>query len=679
MPHNGSHIVDVETWWCKPGRQKKKKSIIVKKFHSKSGTKKSGSQCQPPIQLKFLSNHKSITIEWGELVDGNSEILPIFVGKEEGVDFTWKLKGKTILKHDAISNIKVHHNKVVKLEICIKGRPQLRWGEQSWNTSTNRNNRTNWESEASEATCISRWPEHFGAIQSCKTIFIVPKQKHQKKLVSLVEQLSLDFPSIFRRSNFKRLNTSVSNEKFNLSTRELQQAAKVLQDDDTQRTCDAREPLFSFEDNHDHLLLTPPLDPWHPKVDNDILKILPQLSPPTSPKFKRKSGQSLMGAPKRLKTDISYGKLRAGDSLCKTQLLALSTTVDNKIMNKSKAKSDEKGARRRLKIPGTTSHLKKKGFNNRTRSIRKKRIHSPTMERSLAQLGYSRKHYEPLRLNVLEKNLSSMVEEAFLSTSKDWAGSGSNEQVGILIDFFEALEAPLQSVIKVGIEGSVAFECCHEALLIIAEQWNNMKNVPMPGGVTNTLMQQRNLSLALIFENIQKETRNQPLGHNEPASKVVFRASDGQVDFILKELWTMLLISTSNAATSDGIHEVLDETICQMIKDAVDYCEHNSFDSLANRNSRLGMLFLQREKWGHLPTHNGEYSFDSPRGGPLKTLDDQENRSAGTKMEQIGTKYIRPKGMNSMFNTTHHTHLRLGMQRSDSWDNFLGADDSPYK
>ena len=55
--------------------------------------------------------------------------------------------------------------------------------------------------------------------------------------------------------------------------------------------------------------------------------------------------------------------------------------------------------------------------------------------------------------------------------------------MGILIDFFEALEAPLQSIVKVGIEGCVAFETCHEVLLIIAEQWNNLKNVPMPGGV----------------------------------------------------------------------------------------------------------------------------------------------------------------------------------------------------
>ena len=125
------------------------------------------------------------------------------------------------------------------------------------------------------------------------------------------------------------------------------------------------------------------------------------------------------------------------------------------------------------------------------------------MERSIAQLGYTSKDYEPLRLKVLENNLSNIVHDAVLSISKDWAGSGSNEQVGILIDFFEALEAPLQSVVKVGIEGSVAFENCHEVLLIIAEQWNNLKNVPMPGGVTNTLMQQRNLSIALIFENIQ--------------------------------------------------------------------------------------------------------------------------------------------------------------------------------
>ena len=149
MPHNDSHIVDVETWWCNPGRQHKRKSI-TKKFHSKSGVKRPGVQRQPTIQLKFLSNHKSIVIEWGELMDANSEILPTLVGKGEDFNGKWNLKGKVILKHDGISNVKVHNHKVVKLEVCIKDQPALRWGEQSWNTRTNRNNRTTWDSEASK-------------------------------------------------------------------------------------------------------------------------------------------------------------------------------------------------------------------------------------------------------------------------------------------------------------------------------------------------------------------------------------------------------------------------------------------------------------------------------------------------------------------------------------------------
>ena len=139
----------------------------------------------------------------------------------------------------------------------------------------------------------------------------------------------------------------------------------------------------------------------------------------------------------------------------------------------------------------------------------------------------------------------------------------------------------------------------------------------------------------------------------------------------------MLLISAANAIPGSGIRKVLDQTIYRMIKDAVDYCEHSSFDSLANRNSRLGMLFLQREKWAHLPTHNSQFSFDSPRGGPLKTVDDLESRRADVAVERLGTKHISSTRINAKSNTTHHNHLRLGVQRS--WDNFLGADDSPYK
>ena len=368
MPHNDSHIVDVETWWCNPGRQHKRKSI-TKKFHSKSGTKKSGVQRQPTIQLKFLSNHKSIVIEWGELMDANSEILPTLVGKGEDFNGKWNLKGKVIFKHDGISNVKVHNHKVVKLEVCIKDQPALRWGEQSWNTRTNRNNRTTWDSEASKNTTNARWPEQFKAVQSCKSIFVVPKQKHQKKLVFLVDQLSLDFSYLFRRSNSKRLNTDTTNAKLSLSSRELQQAAKVLQDDSS-RTCDAREPLFRFDDKDDYLLLTPTFDPWQPTMDDQLLKVLPRLSPPTSPKFKRQSARPLRGAPKRLKSNISDVKLRDDTSLFKMRSLQSSKILANEIVNSSKATANETGARRCLNISGTASHVKRNQFN-RTRSIRK--------------------------------------------------------------------------------------------------------------------------------------------------------------------------------------------------------------------------------------------------------------------------------------------------------------------
>ena len=197
-----------------------------------------------------------------------------------------------------------------------QGSTSFTLGEQSWNTRTNRNNRTTWESEASKSTTIARWPEQFKAIQSCKSIFVVPKQKHQEKLVSLVDQLSLDFSNIFRRSKCKRLNIDTTNANLSLSSRELQQAAKVLQDDSS-RTCDAREPLFRFDDNDNYLLLTPPFDPWQSTMDDQLLNVLPRLSPPTSPKFKRKTARPPRGAPKRLKTSISDVKLRDDTSLFK--------------------------------------------------------------------------------------------------------------------------------------------------------------------------------------------------------------------------------------------------------------------------------------------------------------------------------------------------------------------------
>ena len=66
-------------------------------------------------------------------------------------------------------------------------------------------------------------------------------------------------------------------------------------------------------------------------------------------------------------------------------------------------------------------------------------------EPSLSQLGLSKKEYGLLKSKNTREILSNMVEEASQLASKDWAGSGSSEQVGILIDFFKALEEPVVS------------------------------------------------------------------------------------------------------------------------------------------------------------------------------------------------------------------------------------------
>ena len=97
----------------------------------------------------------------------------------------------------------------------------------------------------------------------------------------------------------------------------------------------------------------------------------------------------------------------------------------------------------------------------------KKHTKRRNAEPSLSQLGLSKKEYGLLKSKNTREILSNMVEEASQLASKDWAGSGSSEQVGILIDFFKALEEPFQTVIHIGIEKSLAFELCHELLLTI--------------------------------------------------------------------------------------------------------------------------------------------------------------------------------------------------------------------
>jgi hypothetical protein len=767
MPQNDSHIVEVETWWCTPRKtnhssksssnERSKKS--TNKFQSTSIGRKVGILSQPPMQLKFLSNHRNIIVEWGDLKDKSSNIKPTLVKLQNVQNEKWTLKGRFIMKHDHLSHIKLHETEPPKLELFVSKMPVFRWGEQTWNKKLNRNNRTTWEMVTPTSKDISRWPLQFDAVENCISISIIPKQKHIKKLFFLVNKLL---------NNEERLGTPTANFSTYLprggnataSTNKRAKATGIKKRAASSRGTAGKKSSVKangntgYYDNDNGInidtgaydnnpllhLYDDEIELGNDNLDNvsdhvlndDLIDMLPKLAPASPSLFatnKRKQYYTPNGDAKlqKKRAKLSSPKLNLSDRLSLSPLsstrspaspLVTSGMVEGINLDKKYIKS-----------PRT-----KTKSNNRSLFMTKKQSKARYAEPSLSQLGLTKKEYESIKSKNIHELLSNMVEDASHMASKDWAGSGSSEQVAILIDFFKALEQPFQAVVRIGIEKGTAFVRCHQLLLTIAGEWNRLKSVPIPGGVVNTLLQQRKVYISLDFTKYMsplggidagtssnkydgsnngiimhtsrnrknsnsknnnsnnKKQKEERIGKIATFNRIIFSASDGHVDFTLKEIWGMLLISAANSVNQYGAVEVSDDTMYKFIKDVIDYCGHNTiFDTGELRHSRLGNLFKQRDKWEYLPTLHKGFSFDSPRGGPLMTLDDANGGGDMTNYEK-GTKLLnvkRPHGTRNVqrfAKTPPHFRLnpslqnsRLRVHRSDSWDNFLGADDSPYK
>ena len=705
MPQNDSHIVEVDTWWCNGKSRSAGNKGNGRKFHSKSNGRKVGQLTQPVMQLKFLSNHRNIIVEWGDLKDDSSSIKPTLVNVKKDVNEQWTLKGRFIMKHDNLSHIKLHQTDDSKLDIFISKKPVFRWGEQTWNAKLNRNNRTTWKMDTPGNRSVSRWPLQFDAVEHCTSVSIIPKQKHRKKLKFLVDKLLKDESRLGTDSS-----NSVKSRKNKKGTNNSKKASSTSSSKKT-TTGNSEKP----NPNKEIYANMSPLSLLGVIVDANKKKRKQQDATlhgndKTVKKKQRKSSSSSL----KLTSSSSSSSLL----LSPTSSLSPSSSTSSLITSLELHKNSNKSSPLNYDISPRTAAKS----NNRNLFMAKKHTKRRNAEPSLSQLGLSKKEYWLLKSKNTREILSNMVEEASQLASKDWAGSGSSEQVGILIDFFKALEEPFQTVIHIGIEKSLAFELCHELLLTIAEAWNRLKNVPIPGGVVNTLLQQRKVAITLNFAkktktnktvdsssvsniNINDYNNNNNIMNNNDSNnknrvkktlmpsketfvnRIMFHASDGHVDFALKEIWGMLLISAANAVDQFGSAEVADELMFKFIKDVIDYIGHPNFDTGEFRNSRLGNLFTQRDKWEYLPTLHTGFSFDSPRGGPLKTIDDANDDVASNGKNHSKNKNKRGAGNNRRHpKTPPHFRLnpglhnsRLGVQRSDSWDNFLGADDSPYK
>ena len=190
--------------------------------------------------------------------------------------------------------------------------------------------------------------------------------------------------------------------------------------------------------------------------DDDLVDMLPKLSP-TSPSMfatnKRKQYFTPNGDErlKKKRAKLSSPKLDSSGRLSLSPLSSARSPA-SPLVPSGIIEGIHLG-KKNIKSPRTRTKS-----NSRSLFMAKKQLKARYAEPSLSQLGLTRKEYESIKSSNIREILSNMVEDALHLASKDWAGSGSSEQVAILIDFFKALEEPFQAVIRIGIEKGVAFK-----------------------------------------------------------------------------------------------------------------------------------------------------------------------------------------------------------------------------
>jgi hypothetical protein len=138
-----------------------------------------------------------------------------------------------------------------------------------------------------------------------------------------------------------------------------------------------------------------------------------------------------------------------------------------------------------------------------------------------------------------------------------------------VIEYFGTWQTPAQAIYNI-LAKDLAFDRCHEALMILADSWENMKSVPMRG-TTEENLQDSDTPISLKGDTTNTYTMPEE---------------------VLNALWKMLI---QRAASQDSITE---EQLQRFIKDATDYGCKPEVDA----TGRLRTVF-EANKWKELKSN----------------------------------------------------------------------------
>jgi len=156
--------------------------------------------------------------------------------------------------------------------------------------------------------------------------------------------------------------------------------------------------------------------------------------------------------------------------------------------------------------------------------------------------GVSNEDFAATKLAEVKKKLNGYVKSVAQMVNADWH-DGYEEQGEKIGRYFEDVFVSLQAVYNIVVVTGLAFERCHEIMKAIVDSWDNMKAVPMRGGVEENY---ENLSLTLKQDKMKS-----------------FFKPEAAFSFV----WRLLI---HNAVEAQGAEAVEDEVLKRMIKDAED-------------------------------------------------------------------------------------------------------------
>lgn len=189
------------------------------------------------------------------------------------------------------------------------------------------------------------------------------------------------------------------------------------------------------------------------------------------------------------------------------------------------------------------------------------------------------------------KSLSVYSQRLEEQVDADWH-DGYEEQSETISQWFIPVERTLQAVLDVGVEKKLAFEQCHQALMIVADSWRDMEANPA------------RLSMGdMMGDNIDINLRI-PGGAERSFSNMWERCP---ITYILGFVWRKLLRAAALSGTGTVAEDLLFSTIKDVADNGVNLCVD---DSKENEEDWEDEMWCHIENQG-IDTADGEGNNDT--------------------------------------------------------------------